>query len=245
MTRILSEQGVDEAIAYVATQRPKILASIRARSAALHERNRIELRPLLLTAGMYETKAEFTKAYDLYIEILAIETNWIRPRNDLGMDSIQWKAIIKPEKAQDKLKEAVDICLETIELSKKEKKGEYWAEAQYYLGRAIREQGIRTDDKASVELLSHESRLTQGLNCEDPQKPAEGLGRNTKQSWECAFRSGHSQGWQGRCRAVGPGGESIPRGVDCQDPHTLATTMGSDQEQYGSCAFRTGILHGG
>ncbi len=153
MTRIVSEQGVDEAIAYVATQRPKIIESVLARSATLHERNRADLQPLLLTAGMHETKAQFTEAYNLYNEILDIETDWIRPRNNLAWTLIQWSAILGSEAGKDKLKEAVDICLETIELSSIEKQDEDWAETQYYMGRAFRELGIRSGGEAGAELL--------------------------------------------------------------------------------------------
>jgi hypothetical protein len=76
MSRILAEQGVDEAIAYVAGQRPSILQSVRARAAAARERNRSELEPLLRTATLYDTKGQPDVARSLYNEILEIEANW-------------------------------------------------------------------------------------------------------------------------------------------------------------------------
>jgi outer membrane murein-binding lipoprotein Lpp len=47
MTRILADEGVDQALAYVATQRPGILEKVKARTAATSEKNRTELLPLL------------------------------------------------------------------------------------------------------------------------------------------------------------------------------------------------------
>src|SRR5271165_6857840 len=47
MTRILAEEGVDQALAYVATQRPGILEKVEARAIATREKNRADLLPLL------------------------------------------------------------------------------------------------------------------------------------------------------------------------------------------------------
>ncbi len=76
LTRILAEQGVDEAIAYVETQRAPILQRVRTRAAAMRERNRAELQPLLRTAALYEAKGQATETRTLYTEILALEPDW-------------------------------------------------------------------------------------------------------------------------------------------------------------------------
>lgn len=76
LSRILSEQGVDEAIAYMAAQKPSILQTVRARAAVVRERNRRELEPLLRTAALYEAKGQWTEACSLYTEILEIEPDW-------------------------------------------------------------------------------------------------------------------------------------------------------------------------
>ena len=76
LSRILAEQGVDEAIAYMAAQKTSILQSVRARAVAARERNRSELEPLLRTAALYEAKAQATEARALYAEILDIEPDW-------------------------------------------------------------------------------------------------------------------------------------------------------------------------
>ena len=76
MTRILTEQGVDEAIAYVASQRFAILQTVRARVAATRERNRADLQPLLRAAALHENKGQPTQARALYADILSAEPDW-------------------------------------------------------------------------------------------------------------------------------------------------------------------------
>ena len=76
MTRILTEQGVDAAIAYVGTQRSSILQTVRARVASARERNRADLQPLLRTAALHEAKGQPAEARALYIDILAAEPDW-------------------------------------------------------------------------------------------------------------------------------------------------------------------------
>jgi hypothetical protein len=76
MTRILTEQGVDEAIAYVATQRSSILKTVRERAAAARARNRADLQPLLRVAELHESKGQSTEARALYSDILAAEPDW-------------------------------------------------------------------------------------------------------------------------------------------------------------------------
>ena len=76
MTLILEEQGVDEAIAYVATRQPAILTQVRARAAAAQARNRVDLQTLLQTASLYDNRDQPDKARKLYTDILALEPDW-------------------------------------------------------------------------------------------------------------------------------------------------------------------------
>ncbi len=76
MTRILTNQGVDEAIAYVASQRTAILQTVRARVAAARERNRADLQPLLRAAALHENKGQPTQARALYADVLSAEPDW-------------------------------------------------------------------------------------------------------------------------------------------------------------------------
>ena len=76
MTRILTEQGVDEAIAYVGAQRSSILQTVRTRATVVRERNRADLQPLLRTAGLLQAKGQATEARNLYTDIFAVEPDW-------------------------------------------------------------------------------------------------------------------------------------------------------------------------
>ena len=76
MTRILTSKGVDEAIAYVASQRTAILQTVRARVAAARDRNRADLQPLLRAAALRESKGQPTEARALYADVLSAEPDW-------------------------------------------------------------------------------------------------------------------------------------------------------------------------
>ncbi len=76
LTRILAEQGVDEAIDYIETQRSSILKTVRTRAEAIRERNRADLQPLLQTAVLHQAKGQAAEARALYADILAIEPDW-------------------------------------------------------------------------------------------------------------------------------------------------------------------------
>jgi tetratricopeptide (TPR) repeat protein len=76
MKRILFEQGVDEAIAYVFSQRASILERVKVRAATAHKRNRADLHPLLKTAGLYEAKGQAAEARALYSDIFDVEPDW-------------------------------------------------------------------------------------------------------------------------------------------------------------------------
>jgi tetratricopeptide (TPR) repeat protein len=76
MTRVLTEQGVDEAIDYVESQRGSILQTVRARAATARARNRADLQPLLRTAALHDAKGQANEARHLYAEILEIDPEW-------------------------------------------------------------------------------------------------------------------------------------------------------------------------
>jgi Domain of unknown function (DUF4062) len=81
MTRILTEEGVDQALAYVATQRPGILEKVKARATAAREKNRSDLLPLVKSAQLETERNHPAEAEHLFREILALEPDWIEPRN--------------------------------------------------------------------------------------------------------------------------------------------------------------------
>ena len=76
MTHTLAEQGVDEAIAYVASQRSTILQTVRARTAGAQERNRPDLQPLLKAAALQDSEGHSEEARSLYTDVLTAEPDW-------------------------------------------------------------------------------------------------------------------------------------------------------------------------
>lgn len=76
MSRILAEQGVDEAIAYLGAQQAGILQTVQARAATARERNRADLQPLLLAAALHATKGQPAPARALYADVLGLEPDW-------------------------------------------------------------------------------------------------------------------------------------------------------------------------
>ncbi|MGE0645457.1 MAG: DUF4062 domain-containing protein [Nitrospira sp.] len=97
LTRILAEQGVDEAIAYVESQRGSILQVARSRAASVREQNRADLQPLLQTASLYQAKGQAAEARTLYSEILSIESDWPE-----ALQATFWFLIAQGDLARDR-----------------------------------------------------------------------------------------------------------------------------------------------
>ena len=76
MTRILAEEGVDQALAYVATQRSSILQKVMARAATAREKNRADLLPLLKSAQLEANRNQPAEAERHFAEILDLEPDW-------------------------------------------------------------------------------------------------------------------------------------------------------------------------
>jgi tetratricopeptide (TPR) repeat protein len=153
MIRILKEQGVDEALAYVATQRPAILEKVKARAAAAHEKNRAELLPLLKSAHQQADRNQPEEAERLYTEILDLEPAWPEARNALAVFLVQRGEVIEPAQGNAKLREAVQICQGTLAFNQREKSPQDWAATQNNLGNALSELGTRSGGEEARKLL--------------------------------------------------------------------------------------------
>jgi phage tail protein X len=76
MTRILTEEGVDAALAYAERQRPGVVERVRARKAVAQEQVRAELLPLLKAAGLHAVKGQVGPARAAYQQLLDLEPAW-------------------------------------------------------------------------------------------------------------------------------------------------------------------------
>ena len=153
MTRILAEEGVDQALAYAATQRAGILEKVKARAAAASEKNRTDLLPLLKSAQLQADRNQPADADRLFTDILALEPDWPDARNDFAWFLIQQGVRVEPAKGNVELKKAVEICQGTIALNQREASPQSWAAAQNNLGNALLELGKRSDGEEGRKLL--------------------------------------------------------------------------------------------
>jgi hypothetical protein len=94
MTRILAEEGVDQALAYAAAKRPGILEKVKARAAVTREKNRADLLPLLKSAQLQANGNQPAEATCLFAEILAVEPEWVD-----ALDAQFWFLITQGERA--------------------------------------------------------------------------------------------------------------------------------------------------
>ena len=76
MTRILQEEGVDKALAYIEGQRAAMLARVAAADAWHLEQKRAQLQPLLQAAGLQWTKGQTGAARASYQELLKLDPQW-------------------------------------------------------------------------------------------------------------------------------------------------------------------------
>ncbi|MBV8280434.1 MAG: DUF4062 domain-containing protein, partial [Candidatus Eremiobacteraeota bacterium] len=130
MMRILAEEGVDQALAYVGFQRGGILEKVKARAIATRERNRADLLPLLKSAQLEAERNHPAEAEHLFREILALEPDWSELRNALVLFLIERGEVIEPAQGNAKLREAVQICEGTLALNPREKSPQDWARTQ-------------------------------------------------------------------------------------------------------------------
>src|SRR5580704_18132381 len=153
MTRILAQEGVDQALAYAATQQPTILVKVKGRVTAAREKNRGELLPLLKSAQLQGDRNQASQAESLFADILALEPDWPAARNSFASFLIQQGEVIEPGKGNLKLRKAAELCQGTLALDQSERSPQDWANAQNNLGIALRELGTRSDGEEARKLL--------------------------------------------------------------------------------------------
>jgi tetratricopeptide (TPR) repeat protein len=76
LTRVLAEQGVDEAIEFVEARRPDILTRVRRRTDQARQQNRADLAPLLRAASLESGRGAHDRAATLLDDILRVEPDW-------------------------------------------------------------------------------------------------------------------------------------------------------------------------
>ena len=182
MTRILAEQGVDQALAYVATKSSGILekvktraAAVKASAAAASEKNRSDLLPLVKRAQLEAERNHPGEAEHLFREILALEPDWSEPRNALARFLIQRGEVIEPaslwdlgtrsggEEGRKRLTEAIAAYRSALEVYTKADVPQDWAATQNNLGNALRDLGTRSGGQEGRKLLAEAPRPSEAL----------------------------------------------------------------------------------
>ncbi|MBV8330694.1 MAG: hypothetical protein JOZ61_09545, partial [Verrucomicrobia bacterium] len=153
MSRVLKDEGVEAALAYVITQRAGIVEKVKARAAAAREKNRAELLPLLKSAQLQAGRNHPEEAERLFTDLLELEPAWTEARNAFAWFLIQRGEVIEPAQGNAKLQQAVQICQGTLALNPREKSPQDWAAAQVALGFAFEQQSIRSAG-AQAELFA-------------------------------------------------------------------------------------------
>ena len=246
MTRILAEEGVDQALAYAATQRPGILEKVKARAAAAREKNRADLLPLLKSAQLQADRNQPAEADRLFADILALEPDWPDARNAFAWFLIQRGEVIEPVEGNAKLREAVQICQGTLALNQRGKSPQAWAATQNNLGIALQEQGRRTAGAQGARTAGPSGgRLPQRPGSQNPRASAAGLGQDPEQPGQCAPGAGPPDRGRPRAELLGPSGDRLPQRPGSLHPRAAAPELGHDPEQPGPCAPAPGRRTGG
>jgi serine/threonine protein kinase len=153
MTRILAQEGVDQALAYAATQQPGIMEKVKDRAAAAREKNRGDLLPLLKSAQLQGDRNQSVQAESLFADILALEPDWPDARNAFAWFLIQQGMVVEPAKGKSKLEKAAEICQGTLAFTQRGQSPQEWAKTQKNLGTAFLELGTRSGAEEGRKLL--------------------------------------------------------------------------------------------
>ena len=154
---LLQNMGAVEALAYLeakSEQRWKRIEDLTVSRKRLDEEIRKSLRESLLEASILETQFRFEEAEAVYRKVISAARGWAKPRNDFAFFLVKRGMVIEPGPGKEKLKEAVEICRETIASNPKEKASRDWATSQNNLGNALQMQSTRASGEAGAELLA-------------------------------------------------------------------------------------------
>jgi len=237
MTRILAEEGVDQALAYAGTKRPDILEKVKARTAKAREKNRSDLLLQLKSAQLEAERNHPAEAEHLFAEILALEPDWPDTRNAFARFLVQRGEVIEPAQGNAKLREAVQICRGTLALNQREKSPQDWATTQNNLGNALDDLGTRSGSEEGRKLLAeavaaYRNALEIFTKADLPQGWAATQNNLGNALWDLGKRSGAEEGRKLLAEAV----SAHPKRSGGQDQSRSAPGLGHEPGQSGQCA---------
>ena len=83
-TRILTRDGVDASLTYIARQRTELLRRVQNRTAHAHDQNRSDLLPLLKGASLQAVKGRAELARKSFQEVLDLDPIWTEAMHDFA-----------------------------------------------------------------------------------------------------------------------------------------------------------------
>ncbi len=171
MTRILAEEGVDEALAYIASRRGGILDLVKARTQAVHDRNRRDLRPLLKSAELLASRNEFAEAERVLTDVLQLEPHWGEARLQLGKMQIEQGRRAWSYQTTTRALAHFEAAKSTAEAILQRDPGNHDAES--FLGAAWRQIGMIAKEQGNLtracECFRHTLEIAQRLASVNPE----------------------------------------------------------------------------
>jgi tetratricopeptide (TPR) repeat protein len=155
-TELLGAKGAEEALAYLQARSQQRQSEIEMQ-VSRRDREEAELRKLLredlLAASLLEKKFQFDEAEAKYREVLEKSGNWAEARNDFAWFLIQRGEVVDPTLGNKKLKEALELCQDTLRVTSRARAPEDWAMTQNNLGSALSDLGERSSLEESATYL--------------------------------------------------------------------------------------------
>ena len=241
MTRILAEQGVDQALAYAAAQQPwHPRESEGARRRRAREPTGAISSRCSRAPNSRPTATSPPRPNSLFTDILALEPDWPDARNAFAWFLIQQGIRIEPAKGNLGAEKAVEICQGTIALNQRGESPQSWAAAQNNLGNALLELGRPSDGEEGRKLLedalaAYWSALEVGKRADRPQDWATTQNNLGFALYELGIRS---DGEEGR-KLLRDSVAALTSALEVRTRADSASGLGLDPEQSRQRAART------
>lgn len=116
MTRILREEGVEAALAFVEHNREDLLVEAQSIQASAQEQVQAKLLPILVVTEMHEAKGQADLALKDYQDLLSLEPGW--PDLLHGFASFLWDQSLQAQ-SQGRLSNAFADARQSVELAKR------------------------------------------------------------------------------------------------------------------------------
>ena len=179
-SKLLQEKGVSEALEFLeakSSQREELIEAQKNRRDREEKDLRKLLQEELLAGSLLEKQLRFKEAEAKYRKVIGDAGSWAEPRNAFAWFLAQRGSTIEPTVGNVKLREAAEICQETLALNPRGKSPQDWAATQNNLGAALYELGTRSGGEESRKQLENAVAACRSAFEVRTGRTASGLGR--------------------------------------------------------------------